>query len=111
VRDGKKRINEVKRLATLAKVKKTASLPDAKYRVLYADPRWKYGDQLTEAYRPTKFHYPAMSLTELCGMPVNDRCEKDAVLFLWVTSPLLESAFSVVKAWGFEYKAPSCGTR
>lgn len=28
----------------------------------------------------------------------------DAVLFLWVTSPLLEESFDVVKAWGFEYK-------
>ena len=30
--------------------------------------------------------------------------EDDAVLFLWVTSPFLESCFKVIKAWGFKYK-------
>ncbi len=34
-------------------------LPAGKYRVIYADPPWKYGDQLTENYGGTKFHYPA----------------------------------------------------
>lgn len=31
--------------------------------------------------------------------------EKDAVLFLWVTSPLLEASFEVIKAYGFKYKS------
>jgi len=26
------------------------------------------------------------------------------VLFMWVTSPLLEESFQVIRAWGFEYK-------
>ena len=30
--------------------------------------------------------------------------DDDAVLFLWVTSPLLEECFPVIKAWGFKYK-------
>ena len=105
VRDGKKRINEVRRTVQRAKVEKAAKLPDAKFRVLYADPPWKYGDQLTEAYGPTKFHYPAMSISELCALPVADLCEKDAVLFLWVTSPLLFECAPIVKTWGFEYKS------
>lgn len=28
----------------------------------------------------------------------------NCVLFLWVTSPLLEEAFEIIRAWGFEYK-------
>jgi len=28
----------------------------------------------------------------------------DAVLFLWVTSPMLEQAFPIIRAWGFTYK-------
>jgi N6-adenosine-specific RNA methylase IME4 len=45
-----------------------------------------------------------MSVNEICSLPVKEISEKDSVLFLWVTSPLLEDAFLVIKAWGFKYK-------
>lgn len=45
-----------------------------------------------------------MSVSEICKLPVNNISEKDSVLFLWVTSPLLEDAFTVIKSWGFKYK-------
>ena len=85
-------------------VQESAKLPDAKFRVIYADPPWKYGDQLTEDYGPTKFHYPSMSIAELCSMPIRDISEPDSVLFLWVTSPFLFECQPVIEAWGFEYK-------
>lgn len=102
--DGKKRFNEVRREIKLEEVKEAAALPDAKYRVIYADPPWKYGDQLTEDYGPVKFHYPAMTIKELCALPVRDLCETDAVLFMWVTSPLLYEAAPIIESWGFAYK-------
>lgn len=102
--EGKKRFNEVRREIKRAEVRESASLPTAKYRVVYADPPWKYGDQLTEDYGSTKFHYPSMSIAELCALPVRDLCEADAVLFLWVTSPLLYEAAPIITAWGFTYK-------
>lgn len=104
VRDGLKRFNEVRRDIKLAAVQVAVKLPDAKYRVLYADPPWKYGDQLTEDYGPTKFHYPAMTIAELCAMPIKSIVESDAVLFLWVTSPLLFECTPIIEAWGFKYK-------
>ena len=104
VRDGLKRFNLVRREIKLEEVKKSVALPTAKYRVIYADPPWKYGDQLTEDYGAVKFHYPAMTIAELCAMPIRDVCEPDAVLFLWVTSPLLEECFPIINAWGFKYK-------
>ena len=102
--DGKKRFNEVRREIKLDSVKEAAALPDAKYRVIYADPPWKYGDQLTEDYGPVKFHYPAMTIKELCALPVRQLCEPDAVLFMWVTSPLLYEAAPIIESWGFTYK-------
>lgn len=102
--DGKKRFNEVRRAIKLEEVKEAAALPDAKYRVIYADPPWKYGDQLTEDYGPVKFHYPAMTIKELCALPVRQLCETDAVLFMWVTSPLLYEAAPIIESWGFTYK-------
>jgi N6-adenosine-specific RNA methylase IME4 len=104
VRDGVKRFNEVRREIKLEEVKEAAALPDAKYRVIYADPPWKYGDQLTEDYGPVKFHYPAMTIKELCALPVRQLCETDAVLFMWVTSPLLYEAAPIIESWGFTYK-------
>ena len=104
VRDGVKRFNEVRREIKLEEVKKAVALPTAKYRVIYADPPWKYGDQLTEDYGPVKFHYPAMTITELCALPVREMSEPDAVLFLWVTSPLLFECLPMIEAWGFKYK-------
>ena len=45
-----------------------------------------------------------MSIKELCALDIRGVVEDNAVLFLWVTSPLLEECFPVVKAWGFKYK-------
>ena len=104
VRDGVKRFNEVRREIKLEEVKKAVALPTAKYRVIYADPPWKYGDQLTEDYGSVKFHYPAMTIAELCALPVREMSESDAVLFLWVTSPLLFECAPIIEAWGFKYK-------
>lgn len=105
IRAGDKTLTEVRREIKRAAVKETAKLPSSKYRVIYADPPWKYGDGLTEAYGAAKFHYPSMSISELCALPVSDLCEDNAALFFWVTSPLLEDAFPIIKAWGFSYKA------
>jgi N6-adenosine-specific RNA methylase IME4/ParB-like chromosome segregation protein Spo0J len=76
--------------------------PTGKYRILYVDPPWKYGN-LHEAGN-AEYHYPAMSIEELCELPVKELAEDDAVLFLWVTSPFLEDCFAVIKSWGFKYK-------
>jgi N6-adenosine-specific RNA methylase IME4/ParB-like chromosome segregation protein Spo0J len=76
-----------------------------KFRVIYSDPAWSYNDkQDTPQLGGAAKHYDTMSVTEICKLPVNDISEKNSVLFLWVTSPLLEDAFTVIKAWGFKYK-------
>jgi len=76
-----------------------------KFRVIYADPAWSYNDkQDTPQLGGAAKHYDTMSVTEICSLPVNEISEKDSVLFLWVTSPLLEDAFTVIKSWGFKYK-------
>lgn len=79
-------------------------MPEGKYRVVYADPPWKYGDKLIEGYGAAEHHYPAMSIDELCKMNIVGQMAPDAVLFLWVTSPLLKECWPVIEAWGFEYR-------
>jgi N6-adenosine-specific RNA methylase IME4 len=82
---------------------------DKKYRIFYADPPWKYNEvqHANEGnfhMKPLGIHYPSLSITELCDLPIKDLSEENAVLFLWVTSPLLEECFPLIKAWGFKYK-------
>ncbi len=74
---------------------------------------WDYGQhQMPEIdFGEAKDHYPVMSIDQLCEMPVKDWAEDDAVLFLWVTSPIIEKSFKLVHAWGFEYKAQFFGTK
>jgi N6-adenosine-specific RNA methylase IME4 len=70
--------------------------------VIYADPPWQYGN--TAGVSAAEDHYPTMSLAEICALGPRLPATKDAVLFLWATSPLLPEAFQVLSAWGFTYK-------
>ena len=76
---------------------------DRKYRVIYADPPWSYNDkQNIEVLGGAEKHYLTMPLDEICKLPIP--AEDNAVLFIWVTSPMLEDSFKVINAWGFKYK-------
>ena len=82
------------------------------YQVLYADPPWDYGGQ--KQYTPTGNinnkvksaidHYPTMKLNELKKLKVSELCEKNAVLFMWSSSPHLNQSIELMEAWGFKYK-------
>ncbi|MDP2895019.1 MAG: MT-A70 family methyltransferase [bacterium] len=85
--------------------KKVPEFPNGKYRVLYADPPWQYSSKGPDYYGPAERHYPTMTIAELCLLDVRERLTDNAVLFLWVPSPLLDECWPVIKAWGFEYKA------
>lgn len=92
-------------------IKKVKELPSGKYRVIYADPPWKYDDaQAVKGDYGTgtgaaNSHYPSMTIGELKALAVNDLAADDSVLFLWATCPLLEDALGLCAAWGFKYKA------
>jgi N6-adenosine-specific RNA methylase IME4 len=75
-----------------------------RYRIFYVDPPWDYGNSGLQQYGHASFHYPPMSTDELCDLDIKARAIDDAVLFLWVTSPLLAECFRVVDAWHFAYK-------
>ena len=78
--------------------------PVGKYRVIYADPPWSYGNSGLQEYGHASHHFPCMTIEALCALPVRALSENNAVLFLWVTSPLLAECFAVIEAWGFTYK-------
>jgi N6-adenosine-specific RNA methylase IME4 len=78
-------------------------VPAGQYRVIYADPPWRYEHVETEN-RAIENHYPTLELAEICALPVSTLAADDAVLFMWATSPKLAEAMQVIEAWGFNYR-------
>ena len=104
VKQGKKSLTQVRREQKQTEVKQT-EWPTGKYRIIYADPPWSYGNTMPDDFREQRDHYAVMSLDDICELPVKGLTTDDAVLFLWATSPILEECFEVINAWGFKYKA------
>jgi len=81
-----------------------------KYKIIYADPPWKYDDSRNY---PTKNnpsgaggavkHYPVMEIEDIKALNVTDIAEEDCALFLWATGPKMDWAIDTVKAWGFRF--------
>jgi N6-adenosine-specific RNA methylase IME4 len=92
-------------VAEAAAVEGATPEPTEKVRIVYADPPWSYGNVMPDGTSEPRDHYPVMDLKAICAIPVREWVADDAVLFLWVTAPILEESFQVVRAWGFEYKA------
>lgn len=80
--------------------------PDKKYQIIYADPPWSYRNKNTGGSMKSGAgaKYPTMSIQEICELPVKEIADKNSVLFLWATVPLLPEIFEVLPAWGFKYK-------
>lgn len=82
---------------------KDTEVREKKYQIIYADPPWSYGDKMSGRGGATD-HYKTMTNEEIYNLPVKELAEKDSVLFLWATSPLLPEAIETIKRWGFRFK-------
>lgn len=74
-----------------------------KYSIIYADPAWKYRDK-RKGMGGAEDHYETMTTKEICDLPVGNICQKNSILFMWMTWPTLFDAKAVMDAWGFTYK-------
>src|SRR3990167_2516908 len=86
----------------------TIPLPKGKYQVIYADPPWMYAQEqhsLKEQVTTLETHYSSMLTEDICKLPIGELTGKNAVLFLWTTSPKLFEAKLVIDMWGFDYKS------
>ena len=85
-------------------------LPNKKYEIIYADPPWQYdiGTQHTGKGGKTSggsaTHYLTAKTSEMEKWDIKSIAEKNSILFMWTSSPHLEEAIELGKAWGFEYK-------
>lgn len=75
-----------------------------KYKIVYADPAWQYRDSRKNKPAYGGITYPTMKTDDIAALPVQNIADKDCVLFLWATMPMLPDALKVMKAWGFKYK-------
>jgi N6-adenosine-specific RNA methylase IME4 len=107
IRAAKATERRTERLEKLAEISKgNADLNTGKrYPVIYADPPWQYENPpIGASNRSIENHYPTMTLDEICALPVQSITTDDAILYLWATAPKLEECFSVINAWGFNYR-------
>ena len=75
-----------------------------KYNIILADPSWSY---FTSGNKNQSLHYQGMTIEEISALPVERIADENCILFIWVTFPILDRAFEVIKAWGFDYS--TCG--
>jgi N6-adenosine-specific RNA methylase IME4 len=74
------------------------------YRVIYADPPWRYENYSKAGeWKNAARHYDCMSIDQIAALPVGHLAQERCALFLWATNPLLDRAIEVMKAWGFRY--------
>ena len=83
-----------------------------KYKVILADPPWKYGKwgaasvaPRGSSYQPqsSDMPYSTMSVSEISDLPVATLADVDCELYLWTTQKYLPDAFKVMECWGFKY--------
>lgn len=86
------------------------------YRTIIADPPWPYQQPLGRGSKNGEIArgglpYVPMTLAQVRDLPDRQIAHPDAMLFLWTTTTHLPEAFSVLKAWGFEYKTAGAWTK
>ena len=79
-----------------------------KYDIIYMDPPWWYQgqSQVTTNNVVTSFvekHYPTMRDNELKELPIYDMLSDDALVFMWVGTPILNRAIDIATHWGLNY--------
>lgn len=85
-------------------MKKNPVIPDGKFEIIYIDPPWKYEKDQEFFGQNVERHYPTMDYDELLAMDLKQYAASNCVLYLWATSPKLDIAVDLLRAWGFGYK-------
>lgn len=80
------------------------------FRIIVADPPWKFDDQLPGETRGAERNYKCMATNAICQLAdlghgrasiMDQEVAPDAILFLWRVAAMQQDALDVVRAWGF----------
>lgn len=95
-------------------VPRLAQLPRRTFRVILADPPWRFvtfgraedrQDRRAGITKAPEKHYRTLTFAELCAMPVPAIAHPEgSVLALWTTGPMLAAglAHELMRAWGYQ---------
>lgn len=82
-----------------------------RFRVIYADPPWRYNKYGSKGHGKAEDHYPTMTIEELCDLKIDlgwgprhirDLADKrGCALVCWIPAPKIEGGLQVMRAWGF----------
>jgi N6-adenosine-specific RNA methylase IME4 len=105
-------LRDMVRASKRSKVIEGQAILEGQYRVIYADPPWKYNDSgappIAGSLGKAERHFPGMTIDEITALPVQAHAAENAVLLMWVTVPFLllnPGPREVLEAWGFTYKS------
>jgi N6-adenosine-specific RNA methylase IME4 len=97
-----------------------------RYRTIVADPPWEKPDTGAHTHTPNggwdttgagmagkacKTPYPQMPLHEIAALPIPSLAAPDAHLYLWTFGPYIETAYTLIRGWGFSPSALLTGCK
>ena len=79
----------------------------SKYRVILADPPWRYRDKCNSGKRGASHKYNCMSMRDLLSMrnDVLSVADNDCFLFVWAPTTHSTEARNLIDCWGFRFHA------
>lgn len=72
-----------------------------KYNVIVADPPWNFNNYKKAAHGSPQ--YPTMSLEDIGKIPVKKWANKNCLLLMWCTWPMLVNGAKLMELWDFSY--------
>lgn len=83
-----------------------APLQPLSYGLIMADPPWRFATRSAKGVtrKGAGGQYATLSLDDIMDLPVRDLADRDCILWLWATHPMLPHAMAVMASWGFTFK-------
>lgn len=77
--------------------------PPHKYRVIYADPAWQFGNRNTGGTMKSaaEAKYTVTSLSDMADLPVAELADEHCLLVMWWVGAMPQEAIDLCLAWGF----------
>lgn len=77
--------------------------PPRKYRVIYVDPAWKFGNRNTGGSMTSSAEskYTVTSVADMAALPVAQLADEHCLLVMWWVGAMPQEAIDLCRAWGF----------
>lgn len=74
------------------------------YGLIMADPAWLFELRSKAGEKKSaQAHYDCMTIDEIAALNVGHLADKDCLLWLWATHPMLPQQIPIGAAWGFKF--------